>query len=439
MKNIKKLALAAAIATAPFTANALEALDDDFLGDITGQEGISIDKNYQNTIEEFKYIDGDGSDGTQGSVSLTDIEIGEFTDGVAAPFGGRNGSGLDGFDLNGALTNVWERGQKIDAAANGVLITGAMIGEESIILDNQMTANVLPAAHPLSTANGGAAMLPTLVLTSAMSDGANFANVMDNALSSLPPTDASGNVLIDQDGPGPAGPTQLLNENGDPIKLRATYGNGKDIRIGGIELGYAGATNGATNSIGTLHVVNINNYASMNRVQQIGKYFTRFNGATPASQADTMGLIVKNSEKWIQAETLISSKSSGTGVVIVSEGGLGGQAVVYTDTDGAGENQVGVIGMASFRFTDNNLLSDDNDTATGQYLRGAKTTTTIDVEDGKLKLHQVKDGNTVLGKIFIGDVNRAQSHLVARADKGVIGGISILGNHWEGTTYISGH
>ena len=65
MKSLKKIALATAVASAPFAVNALEALDDEFLGDVTGQEGITIDKTYMNTIEEFQYVDGDG-DGSCG-------------------------------------------------------------------------------------------------------------------------------------------------------------------------------------------------------------------------------------------------------------------------------------------------------------------------------------------------------------------------------------
>jgi len=108
MNNLKKLALATAIAAAPLSVNALEALDDDFLGDVTGQEGISIDKTYINTIEEFQYIDGDGDGSTgaaAGKIVISGITI----------------------DSNGSF--VSETGQTIDATANGVRIGNAAIGD----------------------------------------------------------------------------------------------------------------------------------------------------------------------------------------------------------------------------------------------------------------------------------------------------------------------
>ncbi|MFN2361305.1 MAG: DUF6160 family protein, partial [Marinobacter sp.] len=44
MKGLKKLALATAVAAAPFAAHAeLQAMDDSTMGDVTGQAGVTIE------------------------------------------------------------------------------------------------------------------------------------------------------------------------------------------------------------------------------------------------------------------------------------------------------------------------------------------------------------------------------------------------------------
>ena len=44
MKGLKKIALATAVAAAPFAANAdLKALDDSAMGNVTGQAGVTIE------------------------------------------------------------------------------------------------------------------------------------------------------------------------------------------------------------------------------------------------------------------------------------------------------------------------------------------------------------------------------------------------------------
>jgi len=93
MKGLQKLALVASIISVSSISHALDALEDDELKDISGQEGISIDQNYMNTIEEFQYIDTDGNAydiiGTAGSgkivitgdiiVDLSDPDAGTLT------------------------------------------------------------------------------------------------------------------------------------------------------------------------------------------------------------------------------------------------------------------------------------------------------------------------------------------------------------------------
>jgi len=122
MKSLNKTILAAAIAMAPFAANALEALDDEFLGDVAGQEGITIEETSWNTIEEFRYVDGDG-DLTQdasgnvlaGTIALSDIKVGSL-----------------GVDASGNATIAGVKSvTEIDAAYNGVLITTKQVGDDA--------------------------------------------------------------------------------------------------------------------------------------------------------------------------------------------------------------------------------------------------------------------------------------------------------------------
>ena len=417
MKSLKKLALATAIAAAPLSVNALEALDDEFLGDVTGQEGITIDKEYMNTIEEFKYVDGD-VDG--GSVSVKNIDIGNFSNQYG-------GFGL--FTPNGTLSTIQENGMTIDAAANGVVIGGAAIGAEADILDGSAFIGNAAAYTALVGAGNED---PVLLAQAQGLDSFNTAKNGVHAQAVLAGTaDASGNFL------NALGNT-VTNDEGQLVKFRSNFGDGKDIRIGGIEIGNVAGTQNS--SIGSITLLNTSNYLTANRLVFLGS------GRMGAiSNAQLGAMMVTSADQYIRTETKISSKDDGTtGVVIMSEGDIGAQAAFYTDEDsdalgvnGSAGNQVGVLGLANFRITASDTLSQENLTdGTGTYLRGSVSTTTIDVEDGKLSLHQIKDGNTVLGKIFVGDVNAAAS---LTAPQGILGGIAILGNHWEGTTKIYGH
>lgn len=87
MKLFQKSALAVAIAAVPFlSVNAMEALDDAALSEMTGQAGVTIESQLDGqgiTIEEIQYTDtGSGADGG-GSINIQGIKIasasGDFT------------------------------------------------------------------------------------------------------------------------------------------------------------------------------------------------------------------------------------------------------------------------------------------------------------------------------------------------------------------------
>jgi len=87
MKGLKKLALASAVAAAPFAQAELVAMDDSVLGEMTGQAGVSIELSAQMSIGSFTYSDTDGIDGNgaplvgagagvAGSFNVRDITLG---------------------------------------------------------------------------------------------------------------------------------------------------------------------------------------------------------------------------------------------------------------------------------------------------------------------------------------------------------------------------
>lgn len=70
MKGLKKVALATAVAAAPFAAQAeLQAMDDSMMGNVTGQAGVTIELETQVSIGQFTYTD-------EGTFAVKDIELG---------------------------------------------------------------------------------------------------------------------------------------------------------------------------------------------------------------------------------------------------------------------------------------------------------------------------------------------------------------------------
>lgn len=70
MKGLKKIALATAVAAAPFAAQAdLKAMDDSAMGNVTGQAGVTIELETKVSIGQFKYTD-------EGSFAVNDIVLG---------------------------------------------------------------------------------------------------------------------------------------------------------------------------------------------------------------------------------------------------------------------------------------------------------------------------------------------------------------------------
>ena len=109
MKGLKKLALATAVAAAPFAQAELTAMDDSLLEEMTGQSGISIELSAQATIGAIEYTDTDQNgtiginniafggatvvDGSLGNEMFDDIKIDidvDETEGLTIHLGGTN-------------------------------------------------------------------------------------------------------------------------------------------------------------------------------------------------------------------------------------------------------------------------------------------------------------------------------------------------------------
>jgi len=397
MNKLNKVALSVAIAAAPFMAQSLEALDDDFLSEITGQEGISIDRTYKNTIEEFKYIDGDGDgSGVAGEVSVSDIRIGNFASPSDTVLGAINDSNSAGANLS----MINEVGAKIDATANGVLLTNGNVGTEARVIVNE-DLSVIGAFNPTYAHTGGS-------FHSIVDDAGDFtdpANWLDLGAGGAQP---SGGIITDQHGvihvnantngavtaaTGGAVPTgvavyktleatmnlqsqasassaavsagfpagQLSNSaavSGFLAGLPAAQRNALDPDGDGA-FGYDEAADslvdnaevlrsygdGKDTYIGAINIGNengeqnsIGSVMMLNQSNYVGSArVLRLVQRWGINTSNAYAMLNNNANTWARGNVLISSKTSGTGVHIVQESSNGAQVAVYTDThDDAG-------------------------------------------------------------------------------------------------------
>ncbi len=127
MKGLKKLALATAVAAAPFAQAELTAMDDSLLADMTGQAGITIDVDLQMTIDAIKYVDDDGA--TRADLDLNGD--GDFLDpdeeAVLGAKGAITAKGLTIGSIDeatGDLSTASIRGVTIDADGDAGLTIG---------------------------------------------------------------------------------------------------------------------------------------------------------------------------------------------------------------------------------------------------------------------------------------------------------------------------
>jgi hypothetical protein len=123
MKGLKKLALASAVAAAPFAQAELVAVDDALLGEMTGQDGVSIELETRVTIDSVTWTDGDGfgASATQGTVGINGIALGGAAAGSALDdiLIEIDADGSDGLLIHLGGTNSQEVLMNVDANTNG--------------------------------------------------------------------------------------------------------------------------------------------------------------------------------------------------------------------------------------------------------------------------------------------------------------------------------
>lgn len=76
MKGLKKAILGVAVAAVPWLAHGITPMDDQALGEVTGQAGVTIELDTRVAIDQIDYSQG----ASTGSVLVDEIEIGGFGD-----------------------------------------------------------------------------------------------------------------------------------------------------------------------------------------------------------------------------------------------------------------------------------------------------------------------------------------------------------------------
>ncbi|MFY3773086.1 DUF6160 family protein [Marinobacter salsuginis] len=147
MKGLKKIALATAVAAAPFAANAdLKALDDSAMGNVTGQAGVTIELETKVDIGSFTYTD-------EGSFQVSGIHIGG---GSVQTDANGNVSGVSGLlddmkvdiDINAngdAVIDV--NANSTDGNGNPVPVDFAVGIESASLIDQAQSDSVLLASN----------------------------------------------------------------------------------------------------------------------------------------------------------------------------------------------------------------------------------------------------------------------------------------------------
>lgn len=142
MKGLKKIALVSAIAAAPFAANAeLVAMEDEFLGDITGQDGIIIDLDLAVSIGEIQYIDkaADPAD-ANGVIRIQNLAVGNLD---RAAF---DADGTIAFDAAGSQADVTLTIDVLDSASSELVTAPSFAAEADDIVQIGLDIGTLDVA-----------------------------------------------------------------------------------------------------------------------------------------------------------------------------------------------------------------------------------------------------------------------------------------------------
>ena len=402
MKGLKKLALATAVAAAPFAQAELTSIDDALLSEMTGQAGITIDVDLAMTIDAIKYVDRDGN--ADAGLELAAGGVGTGThdlDGTLNPTGDYEFNNVQGAitmkgltigsidDATGELSAATIRGVTIDADGTDGLVIGLnQIGDtngngiditvDAVMINNgnaNLTGVNAAAAATYSTGDtfdygnyaSGAAQAgvissfnPASVaaysagISDAVAQGAGYTDAaeLQGALGSADP-ETAGNAAATVVGiaggelkaAGPAASAEALalaTEAGDLGLLQAT----------GAQIATAGAGN-----IGGFKIENFRNYIQDDLV---GEYNGVFDMALQDSVGDVLAVGGATGGRFVRGEIVINGTGNytqGTSGLNIS-GEFGGAIDEAAWVDEAQEFGIADLGFFHGVDTDGDTVDD---------------------------------------------------------------------------------
>jgi len=380
MKGLKKLALATAVAAAPFAQAEMTAMDDALLEEMTGQAGITIDVNLDMTIDAIKYVDQDGDQtgaGTQGAITLKTITMTDEVNGYARIAGITiDADGTDGLVMG--LNQIGDdQGNGIDITVEAVMINNGMAN-----LNNYNALQTADAAYnnaPLvnigldSYRDGTAA--GTLAAIATPDAQALSAAMVDAEAQALGYADAATLDALVQETAGTAeeqvqaklavagyGAAQAAGGSTNTLHT-ALVPAGQDLAT--MQAAGAAIREAGNGNIGGFAISNFRNYIQDTLVN-------KYNGVFDMALADSTGAITDvNSSaagRFVRGEIVINGTGNyvdGTSGLRIS-GEFGGAMDKLAWVDDGGE--FGVADMGFFHGVDNNG-DDISDTIEGMHFQ----------------------------------------------------------------------
>jgi len=484
MKGLKKLALATAVAAAPFAQAELTAMDDALLEEMTGQAGITIDVDLQMTIDAIKYVDEDGIDsvamdlngdglfdgpdeaavttGVQGAITAKSIQVGSFdTNGVLAGAAQIRGVTIDADGTQGLTIGLGKIG---DTNGNGVDVSVAaiLINNGNANLNNYeavQTANAgfIGVGNGFTyndmidqTASGVAAAVQTQYTGAATSYGTEYATAFADAQTTgLAGTYASAAELyaaaaaeIADGNPGDAVAdlTIMKNEGSYDNTNEAAQEGAMNVALNDAAIMQAAAADiqsQANGNVGGIRIDNFRNYIQNSLVEE---YNARFDMALGDSDGNIAGVAGSTATggRYVKGEIVINGTgnyAAGTAGLEIS-GKFGGAMDKAAWVDDGGE--FGVADMGFFHGVDSN-----ND-GISDTIEGMHFSVNIDVVDRASSITGANVAQLAIsdmeltGTIMMGDLYLATD--AAGNGQTSLGSVLVKDIDMTGTTvYIYGH
>jgi len=161
MKGLKKLALASAVAAAPFAQAELVAMDDAVLADMTGQAGVSIELDTAVTVGSFTYTDTDGfasAGNNAGSVTMSGIAFGGAT--VAGGAAATDDARFDNVKIDIDVDGVGGILMHLGAVDTAGVLTGANTADFGLHIDSVTSSAAAGSVTLASNINIGGNLGP---------------------------------------------------------------------------------------------------------------------------------------------------------------------------------------------------------------------------------------------------------------------------------------